>query len=109
MRKRLGMWVELLIVSINYVVISYALSNLSIPLRRSWLSILFFASDSWVTWAYWNRIRELTGRRVLAVLLTVVSVNLKMFRLALPAQQRLLLANSSTMPELLQQHRSRRI
>ena len=76
MRKRLGMWMELLIVSINYVVISYALSNLSIPLRRSWLSILFFASEFWVTWAYWNRIRELTGRRVLAVLLTVLCYSL---------------------------------
>ena len=69
MRKRLGMWVELLIVSINYVVISYALSNLSIPLRRSWLSILFFASEIWIMGDYWQRACELTKRKVLSAVL----------------------------------------
>ena len=76
MKKRLGTMLDTLILSINYILISYALSNLSIPLRRSWLSILFFASEFWVTWAYWNRIRELTGRRVLTVLLTVLCYSL---------------------------------
>ena len=76
MKKRLGRWVELLIISINYVVISYALSNLSIPLQRSWLFILFFASEFWVTGAYWNRASELTGRRALAVILTALCFSL---------------------------------
>lgn len=40
---------ELLIVSVNYILIGYALSNIAMLLQSNPLFILFYASEIWVT------------------------------------------------------------
>ena len=46
---------ELLIVSVNYILIGYALSNIAMLLQSNPLFILFYASEIWVTGLYWRR------------------------------------------------------
>ena len=43
---------ELLIVSVNYILIGYALSNIAMLLQSNPLFILFYASEIWVTGLY---------------------------------------------------------
>ena len=40
---------ELLIVSVNYILIGYALSDIAMLLQSNPLFILFYASEIWVT------------------------------------------------------------
>ena len=49
--------VELLVESVNYIIIHYALSNLLGLLRAHPIWILLFASQIWVTVRYWNTAR----------------------------------------------------
>ena len=61
MKKRFGAVLDILILSINYILISYALSNLTYRLQHHWLFILFFASEVWMTALYWEQVRKKTG------------------------------------------------
>ena len=63
---------ELLIVSVNYILIGYALSNIAMLLQSNPLFILFYASEIWVTGLYWRRAAKLTGSRLLAAVLLLV-------------------------------------
>ena len=72
MKKRFGTVLDILILSINYILISYALSNLTCRLQHQWLFILFFASEVWMTALYWEQVRKKTGCKVLAAALTVL-------------------------------------
>ena len=54
---------DILIASINYVVISYALSNMAMLFRFNLLFVLFFASEIWVAGNYWNRISSVIQNR----------------------------------------------
>ena len=69
MKDRLSQGLELAVQSVNYVLITYALSNLAMLMRRNWLYILFFASEIWLTQQYWTKVRELTGSKILSGLL----------------------------------------
>ena len=55
---------ELLIVSVNYILIGYALSNIAMLLQSNPLFILFYASEIWVTGLYWRRAAKLTGSKL---------------------------------------------
>ena len=72
MKKRFGTVLDILILSINYILISYALSNLTYRLQHHWLFILFFASEVWMTALYWEQVRKKAGCKVLAAALTVL-------------------------------------
>ena len=63
---------ELLIVSVNYILIGYALSNIAMLLQSNPLFILFYASEIWVTGLYWRRAAKLTGNKLLSTVLLVV-------------------------------------
>lgn len=63
---------ELLIVSVNYILIGYALSNIAMLLQSNPLFILFYASEIWVTGLYWRRTTKLTDSKLLSTVLLVV-------------------------------------
>lgn len=63
---------ELLIVSVNYILIGYALSNIAMLLQSNPLFILFYASEIWVTGLYWRRAAKLTSSKLLSTVLLVV-------------------------------------
>ena len=48
MKTKVSNYLALIAWSVNYVIISYALSNMAMLLRRSPLFILFFASEVWI-------------------------------------------------------------
>ncbi len=58
---------EVLIESLNYVLIQYALSNMAFLFRANLLFVLFFASDFYVTGVFFNRLCARTGSRLAAV------------------------------------------
>lgn len=72
MKDRLSRGLELAVQSVNYVLITYALSNLAMLMRRNWLYILFFALEIWLTQQYWTKARELTGSKILSGLLLIL-------------------------------------
>ena len=72
MKKKLLKALEIIIYSINYILISYALSNVAMLLKASPIFILFFASEIWVMGVYVNKIQEITENRVLSWLLLAV-------------------------------------
>lgn len=63
--------VELLVESVNYIIIHYALSNLLGLLQAHPIWILLFASQIWVTVRYWNTARARSQSRLALVLLLV--------------------------------------
>ena len=72
MKPAVSKWLEVIVLSVNCILISYALSNLSMLLRTHPLFILFFASEVCVIAGYWRRTEKLTGSRVLSAALLVV-------------------------------------
>ena len=71
MKQTVNKWLEVAVESINYVLISYALSNMALVLRQNPLSILFFASEVWLMSKYWQSVFRLTQRKAVAALLLV--------------------------------------
>ena len=63
MKRKMSTILEILIYSLNYILISYALSNVSILLKASPIFILFFASEIWVMGVYMNKIQEVTEKK----------------------------------------------
>ena len=72
MKRKMSTILEILIYSLNYILISYALSNVSILLKASPIFILFFASEIWVMGVYMNKIQEFTEKKVLSWILLAV-------------------------------------
>ena len=72
MKRKMSTILEILIYSLNYILISYALSNVSILLKASPIFILFFASEIWVMGVYMNKIQEITEKKVLSWILLAV-------------------------------------
>ena len=72
MKRKMSTILEILIYSLNYILISYALSNVSILLKASPIFILFFASEIWVMGVYVNKIQEVTEKKVLSWILLAV-------------------------------------
>ena len=71
MREKGSKLLDVMVYSINYVLISYGLSNVSMALKSSPVFILFFASELWVIGLYIKKIHEITGSRLLAGILLV--------------------------------------
>ena len=72
MKTKVYQWLEVAVLSVNYILISYALSNLTMLLRTHPLFILFFFFFVCVIAGYWRRTEKLTGSRVLSAALLVV-------------------------------------
>ena len=48
MKEKCKKGVEIVVESVNFIIITYALSSVSMSLRSSWVYILFFASNVWL-------------------------------------------------------------
>ena len=72
MKRKMSTILEILIYSLNYILISYALSNVAMLLKASPIFILFFASEIWVMGVYMNKIQEITEKKVLSWILLAV-------------------------------------
>ncbi len=71
MKKTALKCLEIGIESVNYIIIDYALSNMTMMFQSNPLFILFFASKVWLIGYYWRRIRDLTGSRILSAALLI--------------------------------------
>lgn len=60
---------DIIVGSINYVIISYALTNMAFLFRANLLYILFFASEIWVAGNYWRKVKELTESKLITAIL----------------------------------------
>lgn len=72
MKSSASKFLEIVIDSINYIIISYALSNMAMILNSNPVFILFFASEIWVMGNYWQKICELTKSKFFSVILLIV-------------------------------------
>ena len=72
MRSRSSKFLEILIESVNYIVINYALSNMAMLFQRNLFFILFFASEVWVMGNYWRKVYEITKNKFVSAILIVV-------------------------------------
>lgn len=66
--------VELLVESVNCIILHYALSNMLGLLQVHPLWILLFSSQIWVTVRYWSTARARTQSSCLASVLVVVCI-----------------------------------
>ena len=55
MKEKCKKGVEIVVESVNFIIITYALSSVSMSLRSSWVYILFFASNVWLITMYCNK------------------------------------------------------
>lgn len=63
---------EILIESVNYIIINYALSNMAMLFRSNPLFILFFASEIWTFGNYWKKVSKITGNKAVSIILLIV-------------------------------------
>lgn len=71
-KKKRSNVLEIFIYSLNYILISYALSNISMVLRANPAFILFFASEIWIMGLYVSKVREISGNKILSWIMLVV-------------------------------------
>ncbi len=71
-KSKLAIWFDIAIASINFIVINYALSNMSFLFNYSILYVLFFASECWVLSSYWKYVKENSQSKVIATILVIV-------------------------------------
>ncbi|MFR6290770.1 MAG: hypothetical protein ACLUKQ_04890 [Peptococcaceae bacterium] len=62
---------EIFIASVNYIIINYALSNMAMLLQSNPLSILFFASEIWITVMYWKNVYRITQNKIISAVLFI--------------------------------------
>lgn len=69
MNDKVSMRINMIIESINYIIISYALSNMALFFHSSLFYILFFASEIWLTGEYWkSTLNEIKSKSLTALL-----------------------------------------
>lgn len=71
MKAKTSKWLEIVIESINYIIINYALSNMAMILKSNPLFILFFASEVWIMSTYWRKVVDLTKNKLLSAVLLI--------------------------------------
>ena len=67
-------WTEIVIESINYIIIRYALSCMTYLFRSDWLFILFFASEIWLLSKYFAALNKLTKNKIVSGAVWVCSL-----------------------------------
>ena len=71
MRTKIVKWLEVFVESVNYIIINYALSNMSFLFKHNLLYILFFASEIWIMGSYWKKVCELTKNKMAAAVFLI--------------------------------------
>ena len=74
MKTTLKSWAEIVIESVNYIIISYALSCMTFLFRTDWLFILFFASEIWLLSKYFATLNKLTKSKIVSGAVWVCSL-----------------------------------
>ena len=74
MKTTLKSWAEIVIESVNYIIISYALSCMTFLFRIDWLFILFFASEIWLLSKYIATLNKLTKSKIVSGAVWVCSL-----------------------------------
>ena len=72
MKTKASKYLEIVIESINYIIISYALSNMAMLFQSNPLFILFFVSEIWVMGNYWRKVCDMVKNKILAVVLLII-------------------------------------
>ena len=72
MNEKMTNWMDLFVESINYILITYALSYMAMLFQHSVLFVLFFASEIWVMGNYWRKVYEITKNKVGSAILLIV-------------------------------------
>ena len=72
MKATVSKYLEILIESVNYIIINYALSNMALLFRSNPLFILFFASEIWMFGNYWKKMDRLTANKAISSFLLIV-------------------------------------
>lgn len=72
MKTKASKYLDIVIESINYIIISYALSNMAMLFQSNPLFILFFASEIWVIGNYWRKVYDMVKNKILAVVLLII-------------------------------------
>lgn len=73
MKKQLAKALEISVETLNYWVISYALSSMSTVFRAEWPFVLFFASEVWLLGRYYEKIAAILNHRKWAVLVCALA------------------------------------
>ena len=74
MKTTLKSWTEIVIESINYIIINYALSCMTFLFRTDWLFIPFFASEIWLLSKYFVPLNKLTKNKIISGAVWVCSL-----------------------------------
>ena len=72
MKKIFIKCIEIFTGSINYIIISYALSNMAMFFKTNLLYILFFASEIWVAGNYLKNIFSITKIKLVSVVFLII-------------------------------------
>lgn len=67
MKQQLAKAVELCVETVNYWIISYALSSMAMIFRAEWIFVLFFASNVWLIGRYYDRTAAVLNSRKWAI------------------------------------------
>ena len=60
---------EIFIVSVNCIIITYALSNMALFFNASLLYVLFFASEVWAFSCFWSYLKKQTENKIISAIL----------------------------------------
>ena len=74
MKTGIKRWTEIVIESINYIIINYALSCMTFLFRTDWLFIPFFASEIWLLSKYFAALNKLTKNKIISGAVWVCSL-----------------------------------
>ena len=72
MKTKVSKYLDIIIESINYIIINYALSNMAMLFQNNPLFILFFASEIWIMGNYWNKVYDITKNKILVAVLLII-------------------------------------
>lgn len=72
MKSNTSKYIEIIIVSINYIIINYALSNMAMLFQSDPLFILFSASEIWVMGNYWYKVNDISKNKILSLILLII-------------------------------------
>lgn len=74
MKTTLKSWTEIVIESVNYIIISYALSCMTFLFRTDWLFIPFFASEIWLLSKLFVTLNKQTKNKIISGAVWVCSM-----------------------------------
>ncbi|MDO5400804.1 MAG: hypothetical protein Q4F17_07480 [Eubacteriales bacterium] len=72
MKEKATKWLEVVIESIHFIIIHYALSNMTMLLKSNPIFILFFTSEILLIGNYFRKLSDLTKSEVIAAVLLIL-------------------------------------